>query len=66
MVLLQRAPDRTGSTLRLGYGGLNLRRLRCSERVSITGAMQLTLKHLKSGREHGGVQGFSRAETVVN
>ena len=35
----------------MGYGGSNHRRVARSERVSITGAMQLTLKHLKSGRE---------------
>ena len=65
-MMLQRDDSRPGSTLRLGYGGLNHRRVARSERVSITGAMQLTLKHLKSGREHGVGQGFSRAETVVN
>ena len=51
MVLLQRAPDRTGGTLRLGYGGLNHRRVARSERVSITRAREFALKHLKSGRD---------------
>ena len=51
MVLLQRAPDRPGYLLRLGYGGLNLDKERCSERVSTAESRAFALKHLKSGRE---------------
>ena len=47
--MLQRAGDRTVYLFRLGYGGLNHRRIARSERVSTAESMFFALKHLKSG-----------------